>query len=119
VSGTQSGIQVKAGAAVGFALEGLQSSVVADQPQPVIVYAVVAYGNRATNYTGTVHFTSSDDRAALPIDYTFTAGDGGVHTFSATFQSFGIQSLTVTDTLDPTLTGTQDGILVVKKGGGG
>jgi hypothetical protein len=28
-----------------------------------------------------VHFTSTDSRAGLPRDYTFTAGDNGVHTY--------------------------------------
>ena len=47
------------------------------------VTAQDAYGNRATGYTGTVHFTSSDAQASLPVDYTFTAADAGMHTFSA------------------------------------
>ena len=57
-----------------------------------------AYGNVATGYTGTVHFTSSDAAAALPADYAFTAADKGVHTFSVTFQTAGSQSVTVADT---------------------
>ena len=36
----------------------------------------------ATNYTGTVHFTSTDSQAGLPGNYTFTSGDNGVHTFT-------------------------------------
>lgn len=36
----------------------------------------------ATGYTGTVHFTSTDGAATLPLDYTFTLGDAGVHTFT-------------------------------------
>ena len=35
------------------------------------VTAVDAYGNVATGYTGTVHFTSSDGQAVLPANYTF------------------------------------------------
>jgi len=35
------------------------------------VTASDAYGNLATKYTGTVHFTSSDGSATLPADYTF------------------------------------------------
>src|SRR4029078_2801444 len=30
------------------------------------------YGNRATGYGGTVHFTSSDAKALLPANYTIT-----------------------------------------------
>ena len=35
-----------------------------------------------TGYTGTVHFTSTDNTATLPANYTFTAADKGVHTFT-------------------------------------
>src|SRR5262249_38605019 len=90
-TGTQSGILVRAGVAVRFVLDGLQANVVADQPQPVIVYAMDAYGNRATDYRGTVHFSSSDDMAVLPSDYTFTAADNGFHMFLVTFRRRGTQ----------------------------
>src|SRR5438445_2824773 len=33
----------------------------------------------ATGYTGTVHFTSTDGAATLPMNYTFTVGDAGAH----------------------------------------
>ena len=49
----------------------------------VTVTAKDAYGNMATGYTGTVHFTSSDGQAVLPANYTFVAGDAGIHTFQA------------------------------------
>ena len=48
----------------------------------VTVKALDAYGNVATGYLGTIHFTSSDTKATLPADYTFTAADKGVHTFT-------------------------------------
>ena len=54
-------------------------------------------GGVDASYTGTVHFTSTDPRAVLPADYTFTAADNGVHTFSATLKTPGIQSITATD----------------------
>jgi hypothetical protein len=57
-----------------------------------------SFGNVATGYRGTVHFSSSDPRAILPADYTFTAADAGLHTFSPTFKTAGTQSLTATDT---------------------
>ena len=43
----------------------------------VTVTAKDAYGNTATSYTGTVHFTSSDSAAVLPGNYTFVSGDAG------------------------------------------
>jgi hypothetical protein len=67
-----------------------------------------AYGNTVTGYTGTVHFTSSDGQAVLPANYTFTATDAGVHTFSGgvTLKTVGSQTVTVTDTLTTSLFGS-------------
>ncbi|WP_217551179.1 hypothetical protein, partial [Pantoea sp. GbtcB22] len=56
-----------------------------------------AYGNTATSYTGTVHFTSTDPLAQLPADYTFTASDQGVHFFRVTFGTSGSEQLMVSD----------------------
>src|SRR5207245_719458 len=66
----------------------------------------------ATGYTGTVTFTSSDAQAARPANYTFVAADNGVHTFSAMLKTVGAQSLTATDTVTGSITGTQGGINV-------
>ena len=71
-----------------------------------------AYGNTITGYTGTVHFTSSDARAGLPANYTFTSADAGTHAFSVTLKTAGSQSITATDTLSSSLTGTAAGIVV-------
>lgn len=57
-------------------------------------------------YRGTIHFTSSDSFAVLPSDYTFTAADAGIHTFMATLQSSGTQTITGTDTSDSTINGS-------------
>src|SRR5207245_1165368 len=68
-------------------------------------------GNTTTDYTGTVHFTSSDTQAVLPANYAFIAGDAGVHTFNATLRMAASQSLIVTDTCS-SITGSQTGITV-------
>jgi predicted outer membrane repeat protein len=76
-------------------------------PFDVTVTALDAYGHTVTDYTGTVTFVASDPAAVLPSDYTFTADDGGSHTFTGViFYRAGAQTLTATDTLDPTLTGS-------------
>jgi len=62
------------------------------------------YGNVATGYTGSVRFTSSDGKAVLPADYTFTAADAGTHIFSATLKTAGTQSITAKDTLSSAMT---------------
>src|SRR5262249_9369236 len=58
-------------------------------------------------YQGAVHFTSTDGTALLPADYTFTAGDAGVHTFTngVTLNTSGQQTITATDTAFSTITG--------------
>src|SRR5262249_14700036 len=70
-------------------------------PLSVVVSAVDRFGNVGTGYTGTVHFASSDPLAVLPADYTFTAADAGSHTFTATLETAGTQTLSVTDTANP------------------
>jgi hypothetical protein len=69
-------------------------------------------GNIVTGYTGTVHFTSTDPRAGLPADYTFTAADHGTHTFRATFHTVRTAWLTGTDTATQGLTGSTGAIAV-------
>src|SRR5439155_17790937 len=51
------------------------------------VTALDPYGNTDTNYQGSVHFTASDIDlgVVLPADYTFGAGDQGIHTFAGGF----------------------------------
>jgi hypothetical protein len=65
------------------------------------VCAVDTLGNTVPGYTGTVRFTSSDSRATLPANYTFTSGDAGCHKFSVTFGTLFDQSLTVNDIATP------------------
>ena len=77
------------------------------------VTAKDAFGNTATGYLGTVHFTSTDPQAVLPANYTFTGGDAGVHTFPAiTLKTAGTQTVTATDTVTGTITGTSTGTAV-------
>jgi hypothetical protein len=66
-------------------------------PVPLTVTARDAFGNLATSYTGTVHFSSTDPRASLPGDYTFSASDQGVHAFLVTFGTLGIEGITAAD----------------------
>jgi predicted outer membrane repeat protein len=67
------------------------------------VSALDQFGNFASGYLGTVAFSSSDRRASLPANYTFVAGDRGVHTFQATFNSTDSETLRVIDTVTPSL----------------
>jgi hypothetical protein len=111
LSGTQGGIYVNPAAASVLAVSGFPSPLVAGAAGSFTVTAMDPYGN-ITGYTGTVAFTSSDGQAGLPAAYTFTAGDRGVHTFSATLATAGTQSITAADTAAPGIHGTQSGIVI-------
>jgi hypothetical protein len=98
-------IGVVAAAAAYLRMLPAQNTVYPGQPFAMTVTAYDAFGNIATGYRGTVHFTSSDPAAGLPADYQFTAADNGVHTFTGfELNTPGDQTITVTDTLDPALT---------------
>ncbi len=79
-------------------VRGLSSTATAGTPQTVTATVRDAFGNVATGYTGTVHFSSSDPNAVLPSNFTFTAADGGTVTFPVTFGTAGKQTRTVADT---------------------
>ncbi len=80
-------------------LTGFQSPATAGTPGNFTVTVYNAEGDIDSAYTGTIQFTSTDSKAALPPSYTFTANDAGVHTFSATFITTGTQSITATDSV--------------------
>ncbi|HVE84331.1 MAG TPA: PKD domain-containing protein, partial [Myxococcales bacterium] len=115
-TGTQSGISVIAGPAAALQVTGVTSPITAGAASDVVVTARDSTGNTATGYTGTIRFTSSDAQATLPASYAFTAGDSGRHTFTGgvRFGTAGTQSVTATDQVTASITGTQGGIQVVK-----
>jgi hypothetical protein len=75
----------------------------------VTVTAFDQFNNTATGYAGTIHFSSNDfnENSSVPVDYTFVAGDNGVHTFTngVKFLTVGDRTVTATDTVAPTVTG--------------
>ena len=85
------------------------ASVKANAAFSLTVTVVDAYGNVVTGYRGTLSFSSSDATARLPKNYTFTAADQGVHTFTnLILKKKGKQTvtatITVTDKLDSSIT---------------
>jgi hypothetical protein len=78
-------------------------------PVNVTVTALDLFGNIATGYTGTVHFTSSDLSALLPADATLTNGAG---ILIVTLKTPGSQTITVTDQSNNSLTATTSPIAV-------
>jgi hypothetical protein len=100
------------GAAVSvFALDhfvvSTSASVVAGTSLTVTVTAQNTANAAITNYTGTIHFTSSDGAGILPADYTFVPGDAGVHTFTGVLvlKTAGTQTVSVTDVAQSSATG--------------
>jgi uncharacterized repeat protein (TIGR03803 family) len=108
ISGTARGIVVNPAAAASLAITGLPGTVKSGTAYTFTVMADDSYGNTATGYRGTVHFTSSDSKAKMPGNYTFTAGDNGAHTFTngVKFNTTGTQKLTATDTITGTIAGS-------------
>jgi hypothetical protein len=94
------------------------TSAVAGSAFNVTVTALDANNNVVTNYSGTVHFTSSDGSAVLPANYTFTTGDGGAHTFSVTLKTAGGQTVTATDVSTGSITGSATVTVSTPTGGG-
>lgn len=84
-------------------------STTAGVPFNVSVTALDAFGNGATGYSGTVHFTSTDGSATLPADTTLTNGAG---TFSATLKTAGSRTITATDTVASGIAGTSGTVTV-------
>jgi hypothetical protein len=95
---------VEARPAVGFRLVA-PATVVAGQPFGLTVVAVDAYGNTATGYQGTMKFSSSDRQAQLPANYPMSFHEQGSHTFTATLNTPGTQTVTASD-LSGKITGT-------------
>lgn len=82
----------------------------------VTVVAISQYGDVLDTYNGTVAFSTNASLgvAIVPANYTFVAGDHGNKTFAGgvSFNAAGVYSLTVSDTVVLTATGSITGIVV-------
>lgn len=107
-----SAVTVSPATASAMTVAGFPSSTTAGAGGNFTITLKDPFGNIASGYAGTVHFTSSDPKATLPANYTFTPADAGKHTFSATLKTADTQSITATDTLTGSLTATESGIMV-------
>ena len=97
-------------AATKLALVQIPASVTAGNSFTFTVQAEDANGFLFSNYTGKVHFTSTDPNATLPPDSTLTNGQG---TFTATLVTAGPdQTIIATDTSNAAENGTSNPILV-------
>jgi hypothetical protein len=84
-------------------------SVTTRRPFSVAVTAQDAINNVSAGYSGTVQFKSTDSQAHLPANSPLTSGRGN---FLATFENAVPQTITATDTVQPSLTGASSSITV-------
>lgn len=109
ISGASNTITVNAAAATHFTVSA-PTSTTAGTAFNFTVTAQDQFDNTAKDYSGMVHFTSSDGAADLPSN---TALSNGVGTLSATLKTAGIQTLTATDTVSNSITGISSAIMVI------
>ena len=105
IAGQQGGIAVGPGPMHGFNIAG-PNQVVAGTYATLTIVAVDSFGNVASDYTGTVHFSSSDVTALLPTAYVFAAADANGVVLAPILHTAGAQSVGVFDTTTPTLQGS-------------
>lgn len=94
-----------------FEFQGLPEKI---DPNEQVSFTIAAYDSAdqpVTNYLGTITFSvkgSNQSFVILPTDYTFTAADLGVHTFSLalSFKQAGTYTIDVNDTADPSVFGS-------------
>jgi hypothetical protein len=92
-----------------FSVAPATSTPTAGTPFNITVTALDASGQTAASYSGTVHFTSSNGQPVLPASATIASGTG---TFSVTLNTVGSQTITATDTVTASITGTSNSIIV-------
>src|SRR5262249_52879014 len=101
ITGTSGTIAVAAAAATHFMVSA-PGSAAAGSPFSITVTAEDAFANVAPSYRGPAPFTPSDGGAgsSVPANYTFVAGDSGVHPFTngVPLVTAGSQTVTATDT---------------------
>ena len=109
ITGATTSITVAAGPS-GFSVTA-PAIVVAGTAFSLTVTAIDGSGNPVTDYPGRVQFTSTDGQAVLPSNSPLTSGTGTA-TFSVTLNTAGNQTITATDVVTATLTGTSHSIHV-------
>jgi len=106
IHGTSSPISVR-GPATHFSVTTL-NTVNTRTRIAVYLTALDASNNASLSYNGTVHITSTDGKAILPAD----APIQNAGSVSVTLETVGPQTVTATDTVTPSITGTSSTIAV-------
>ncbi|MCU1391812.1 MAG: hypothetical protein JWM34_240 [Ilumatobacteraceae bacterium] len=108
ITGVTGTIAVAAGPATNLTVSAPASDII-NAPVNVTVTAFDQYGNVANGYGGVLHFTSTDPAAVLPVDAGLISGVGS---FQATPKTVGSRTITATDTVTSSITGTSGTIAV-------
>ncbi len=108
ITGKSNAISVSSPPATHFTVSA-PSSATAGSSFSITVTALDANNHTVTGYSGTVHFTSTDTAAVLPANTKLTNGTG---TFQATLKTAGSRTITATDTVTASITGTSAAITV-------
>ena len=72
----------------------------------------LSLGGDVSAVTATIHVTSTDRKAHLPADHTFTGAAAGKHTFNTAFDKTGRQAVGARDMATATITGVQSVVVV-------
>ena len=108
ITGTSSSINVSTGATDHLSIS-TPATTSKGAALNMVVSAMDAVNNVTANYSGTVHFTSTDPQAVLPANMPVT---NGMANFSATLNTLGAQTISATDTATASITGTSNSIMV-------
>jgi hypothetical protein len=103
IAGASNTITVGQPPATHFALSPATSSNTAGNSFEFTVTALDQFNHTATDYSGLVEFTSSDNAATLPAEDQLTSGIGE---FSTTLFTAGSQDLTAKDTVSSNIAGS-------------
>ena len=97
------------GPAVRFQVTASNPTPTAGTAFTLTLRALDASGRPAIGYRGTVHFTTGDSAATLPVDYTFTGADHGTYSVNGVvLRTAGSWTVTATDTVTDSLSGAAD-----------
>lgn len=91
-----------------LSISGVTSPIVAGDFTGVAVSAFDEFDNRATNFTGLVHFETTDPQDTVPADTAFPADDSGFLTLPSgiVLKTMGSHTLTVSLVDDPSIKAT-------------
>ena len=109
ISGTSDTIALVPGTTARLTVTGFPSPTIAGASHTFTVAAVDSFGNSTPSYAGTVRLSSSDGSASLSDEQALTGGAG---LFSAALRTEGAQTISATDTVAGSITGTSSTIEV-------